>query len=252
MKEKIDPAFKKRQKETAAHFAVRAIQMAIHEGELKIGDALPSEKELVGRLGIGRSSLREGIRILETIGILEVRHGVGTYVVDNYVQSLLKMLGFSLTGDNLRCFLDARRVLECGSIKLVCDKLSEDSLAELESLAKTLSPSRELADNIANDFLFHSRLVEHTGNPMLKRFYSMIEALLHELMENLMCHDDIVQDARLAHLEIVDALRSGNPVAAGQAMERHLVRVEEYSRSHASGFMPDGLNKAPAAVTAAS
>lgn len=258
MTEKSKPEFKKRQKETASHFVVRSIQRAIREGELKIGDALPSEKELVERLGIGRSSVREGIRILETIGILEVRHGVGTYIVDNYVESLFKMLGFSLVGENLWYFLAARRVLESGSIRLVHGRLSEDDLTELETLSRLLSPGGPLKDNIDHDFLFHSRLVEHTGNTMLIRIYSMIETLLHELMQTLMSHADIVEDARAAHLKIVESLRSPDPREAEQAMDRHLSRVEEYSRAYVNPPVQiepgrgAGNDKESAAATAAS
>ncbi|MDD4080076.1 MAG: FCD domain-containing protein [Eubacteriales bacterium] len=239
MKEKNDPAFKKRQKETASHYAVRSIQKAIREGELKIGDALPSEKELVERLGIGRSSVREGIRILETIGILEVRHGVGTYVVDNYVESLFRMLGFSLAGDNLWYFLAARRVLECGSIRLVCGSLSDDNLTELGKLAGNLSPQNGLEENIEIDYLFHSRLIQHTGNAMIIRIYSMIHTLLRELMEDLMGYEDICEDARTAHLEIVRSLRTRNPNDAEQAMGKHLERVEEYSKSRILQHIPE-------------
>ena len=196
-----------------------------------MGDVLPSEKELVDKFGIGRSSVREGIRILETIGILEVKHGKGTYIVDNFVESLFNMLGFSLVGDNLSYFLAARRVLECGSIKMVYGRLTTNDIDELEVLANKLSPKNQLKDNIVNDYLFHSKLIRHTGNTMLIRIYSMIENLLHELMEKLMGYEDIIEDARSAHLEIVKSLRSDNPNDAEQAMGSHLDRVDEYSKS---------------------
>lgn len=231
MKEKIDSVFMKKQKETASHYVVRSIQEAIRSGELKMGDVLPSEKELVDKFGIGRSSVREGIRILETIGILEVKHGKGTYIVDNFVESLFNMLGFSLVGDNLSYFLAARRVLECGSIKMVYGRLTTNDIDELEVLANKLSPKNQLKDNIVNDYLFHSKLIRHTGNTMLIRIYSMIENLLHELMEKLMGYEDIIEDARSAHLEIVKSLRSDNPNDAEQAMGSHLDRVDEYSKS---------------------
>lgn len=226
--EKIPADFQKKNREYASQYVVRSIQEAIHTGHLQIGDALPPEMELAEKLGVGRSSVREGIRILETIGILEVKHGKGTFVADNFVESLFKMLGFSMLSDNLGDFLAVRRVLECGSVQLQ-DPLSMEDVDELEALAKALSPENSLKDNIVYDRLFHTKLIEHTGNIMMIRIFNMVEGLLKELMESLMSYEDVVKEARKAHLKIVDGLRANNPHAVERAMSEHLARVEEYA-----------------------
>jgi len=220
----------KKANESAAQYVVRSIQDEIRTGRLKIGDMLPSETELAEKLGVGRSSVREGIRILTTFGILEVKQGRGTYVVDNFVESLFNMLGFSLVGDNLGYFLAARRVLECGCMQMDRDRLSNKDLDELEALANALSPGNSLKDNIVYDRMFHNKLVNHTGNTMIIRIYSMVEGLLWELMEKLMCYEDVIVEARKAHLRIVEALRADDHQAAERAMSEHLGRVEDYSR----------------------
>lgn len=221
-------AFQKKTREYASQYVVRSIQDGIHTGQLQIGDALPSEMELAEQLGVGRSSVREGIRILETIGILEVKHGKGTYVADNFVESLFKMMGFSMLSDNLGDFLAVRRVLECGSVQLQ-DPLSAEDVDELEALAKALSPENSLKDNIVYDRLFHNKLIRHTGNIMMIRIYDMVEGLLKELLENLMSYEDVVKEVRKAHLKIVEGLRTNNPHAVERAMSEHLASVEEYA-----------------------
>ncbi len=222
-------AFKKKPKESASQYVVRSIQEAIRSGNLKIGDALPSEMELAEKMGVGRSSIREGVRILTTFGILEVRQGKGTYIIDNFVESLFNMLGFSLVGDNLSYFLAARRVLECGCIKMSARGFSAEDLDELEELAKALSPQNTIRDNIDKDRQFHNKLIHHTGNTMMIRIYDMVGGLLWDLMVSLMCYDDVVEEARKAHLRIVEALRADDPQATERALSAHLSSVEDYA-----------------------
>ena len=227
--------FKKKTNESAAQYVVRSIQDAIRKGDLKIGDTLPSETELAEKLGVGRSSIREGIRILTTFGILEVKQGKGTYVVDHFVESLFNMLGFSLVGDNLGYFLAARRVLECGCMEMIdFGNMTVKDLNELEALANALSPNNALKDNIVFDRMFHNRLVTLTGNKMMIRIYSMVESLLWELMERLMGYEDVVVQAHKSHLRIVDALRKQDHHALVRAMSEHLGAVEDYSRERIS------------------
>ncbi len=225
-----DDLFKKRTKESASQYVVRSIQEAIRSGDLKIGDALPCETELAEKLGVGRSSVREGIRSLIAFGILEVKRGRGTFVVDNFVESLFNMLGFSLVGDNLGYFLAARRVLECGCIKMNQNSFASKELDELEALANALSPHNTLKDNINYDRMFHNKLIQHTGNTMMMRIYDMIGGLLWELMESLMCYEDVLTEAQKAHLNIVAALRVDDMQAAERAMSQHLGKVENYSQ----------------------
>lgn len=233
--EASETTFKKKPNESAAQYIVRSIQDAIRKGDLKIGDMLPSEMELAEKLGVGRSSIREGIRILTTFGILEVKQGKGTYVVDHFVESLFNMLGFSLVGDNLGYFLAARRVLECGCMEMVDPAaLTQKDLNELEALANALSPNNALKDNIVFDRMFHNKLVNLTDNKMMIRIYNMVESLLWELMENLMCYEDVVVQAHKSHLYIVDALRKQDRRALVRAMSEHLGAVEDYSRERLS------------------
>ena len=79
---------------TATSLVVNTIREAIQKGKLKVGDKLPNETELAKEIGVGRSSFREGIRILAAYGVVEVRQGEGTFIVNKISEQILEFLGF--------------------------------------------------------------------------------------------------------------------------------------------------------------
>ena len=84
------------------------VRYAVKNGTYNVGDKLPNESELAATIGVGRSSLREGMRILATYGIVEIRQGDGTYIIDKTVERFLDFLGY-IPSSNLQDFIDLRK-----------------------------------------------------------------------------------------------------------------------------------------------
>ena len=221
----------KKEKLSATDHVIEAIKQMLHSGELKVGDKLPNEMELCEMLGVSRSSLREGIKILVNIGYLEVRRGQGTYVVDNFVKNIFNMLGFVHEGENLNYFMSVRRVLECGSIRLIYDKLREEQCDELEQISLGIDSSKsDLETIIKLDKEFHNKLFEYTENPLMIKLYGMITQMIDYVMSNLMSYEEVSNDAREVHLRLVDALRKKDLYDSMEAIDEHMQKIENYKK----------------------
>src|SRR4030095_9878262 len=145
------------------------------DGDLRPGDKLPVEKDLAASLGVSRNTLREAVRALSTLKVLQTRQGDGTYVTTLQPALLLDGMGFVADlhrEDGELQFLHVRRLLEPEATALAVGRLTEAALAGLRDL---LDEAQELvrADPIdhdrlmANDRAFHSLITSHCGNPVL-------------------------------------------------------------------------------------
>lgn len=223
----------KKEKLSATDHVIETIKQMMHNGELKVGDKLPNEMELCEMLGVSRSSLREGTKILVNIGYLEVRRGQGTYVVDNFVKNIFNMLGFVHEGENLNYFMSVRRVLECGCIRLIYDKLREEQCDELEQMSLGIDSSKnDLETIIKLDKDFHNKLFEYTENPLMIKLYGMITQMVDYVMSNLMSYEEVSNDAREVHLRLVDALREKDLYASMGAIDDHMQTIENYKKTY--------------------
>ena len=224
----MDTTFKETKRVSAALQVVESVNGAIKEGKLKVGDRLPNEQELSALLGVGRSSLREGVRLLVANGVLEVRQGDGTYVTNKFAEKVFEYLGFSATPKDFLLLLELRRVLECGCIYSICGKLTEEDCKELERLASGIDTSRSTEANIDQDITFHEKLFLLTENYLTYQMYRMMWHALSSLMHDMMQHPDVVADAHDSHMKIVNGLKANNPLAAVSAMGEHLDRIHHY------------------------
>ena len=224
--------FKKFEKPSTSQYVVDSIGREIQTGKLRTGDKLPGELELAERLGVSRSSVREGLSILAAYGVLEIRHGQGTFVCDGFVESLAKVLPFVPIKENLEPMLATRRILETGAIRLIYNKISDETCDELEQLSLKISPDYSLDAIISADRDFHRVLMETTHNPLLLRIYEMINTILDYLMDSLMSNPEVREKARESHLQIVKALREKDEMKSVLAMEEHLSNVEAFARTY--------------------
>lgn len=224
---------KRIERTTTTDYVVNTIKEMIRSGELSVGAKLPSEVELCEMLGVGRSSVREGIKILVSYGFLEICRGQGTYVADNFVKSFFSILGFSHEGKDLHHFLSLRHVLENGCVQMICGKLTQKQCDALERVSIALDLSQKSVEDLVDlDQQFHSMLFEFTENPLMLKLYTMITQMIDYIMKNLMSHEDVVRDARQAHLRLVSALRTGEAYESLLAIDNHMQTVEEYARKY--------------------
>ena len=210
---------------------VDAVRLAIQRGELKVGDKLPKESDMAEELGVGRSSLREGIKILNAYGIVESRQGEGTYIVNNSARNFFQFMGFFPSAENTINYLELRRTIEVGNIVSVYDKLTNEDLEELEKLAEILHKKCPIDEYVEADKNFHQALISYTQNPMLIQINNMIAELRSNLLYQIFCYPKIVEDAYNAHRKIVQAIRSRDLLACIRAVNDHLDTTEAHAKS---------------------
>lgn len=209
---------------------VNFIRRAIQSGKLKVGDRLPNEGELANTIGVGRSSLREGMRILAAYGVVEIRQGEGTFVINRTAEQFFDFLGFMPNNSTLVSFIELRRVIETGNIVTVYDKLTQGDIVELQALVDRLDSKNGLEACVSADREFHKKLLTLSGNPLMIELDKMIYHMRSELLYRIMCYDEVVRDARQAHQKILDALTARDMLRCIQLVTSHLDTTAEHMR----------------------
>lgn len=222
---------------------VHGVREMILRGELGPGDRLPVEKDLAPRFAVSRGSLREGVRALAQLGILESRQGSGTFVTELLPHTLLAPVGFVADlqpGASPRDLQAVRRILETGAIRTAALRITDAQLdaaaAAVEQGAAALD--REVSDHDAAmraDMAFHGVVADASGNAVLA---SLIEALASRTLRGRLWRALVDEEAASRavdeHRDILAALRAHDPEAAAVRMAGHLLSVETFLERHAT------------------
>jgi GntR family transcriptional repressor for pyruvate dehydrogenase complex len=208
---------------------VNYIRARMEDGSLKPGDRIPPEREFAKELKISRASLRMGIGYLAAMGVMKVRHGVGTFVADGpaeFGKSSLGLLG-ALHGFKPWQMFEVRNLLETSLAALAAERGREAHFTALaEEVAEMYATIDDPAQYLIHDVRFHRTIAQASGNPILA---ALMETLSTALYEERRITAERAKDRKMsleAHREIYRAIRSGNSAEARQAMERHLRSAE--------------------------
>ncbi|PKQ27105.1 MAG: GntR family transcriptional regulator [Actinobacteria bacterium HGW-Actinobacteria-4] len=214
--------------------AILKIKEMILSGELKPGDRLPREADLAETLGLSRNSLREAVKALTLINILDVRQGDGTYVTSLDPNLLLDALTFVVDfhrDDSVLEFLQVRRIMEPASASLAAQRVTPE---ELESMQRSLDASQLEStpeELLAIDMDFHRQVAAASGNTVLA---SLIEGLSAPTNRARIWRGRTQSDAHVRtsreHQAIHDALAAHDPELAHAAMLAHVAGVEGWLR----------------------
>ena len=218
---------KQTERVSATSYVVNSIRQSIQSGKLKIGDKLPREADMAEELGVGRSTLREAIKILNTYGVVESRQGEGTYIVDKIAQNFFEFMGFFPSKENDIHYLELRRVVEGGSMITIYNKLKEAELNELEKLVDIMNEKHTIDEYVAADVAFHHTLIAYSQNPLLIQINNMLIHMRYDQLNRLFCYHEIVEDAYNEHGGIVQALRSGDLMQCINAVNNHLDKTSD-------------------------
>jgi GntR family transcriptional repressor for pyruvate dehydrogenase complex len=204
---------------------VSHIRRLIENGTLRAGDKIPPEREFARKLKISRASLRTGIGYLAAMGVMKVRHGVGTFVSDgppDLGHASLGLLG-ALHGFKLWQLFEARLILESNLAFLAAERgLDENFAALAEEVAEMYATVDDPADYLIHDVRFHRAIAEASGNPILAAVMETIASSLYDHRLGTVERAQNLKDSAKEHRNIYRAIRSRNAAAARQAMELHL------------------------------
>jgi GntR family transcriptional repressor for pyruvate dehydrogenase complex len=208
---------------------VNHIRAKIENGTLKPGDKIPPEREFARALKISRASLRTGIGYLAAVGVMKVRHGVGTFVSDGpaeFGKSSLGLLG-ALHGFKSWQMFEARNLLETNLAALAAERGQEEHLTQLaEEVTEMYATVDDPAQYLIHDVRFHRTIAQASGNPILAALMETVTTALYDARRRTAERAKDRKSSLEAHREIYRAIRAGSAAEARSAMERHLHSAE--------------------------
>ncbi|MFD5073754.1 FadR/GntR family transcriptional regulator [Streptomyces sp. NPDC058274] len=223
------------QKGTVTQRAIERIKAMIGEGRLEPGQRLPTERDLAAQLGMSRSSMREAIRALTVLGVLEARHGSGTYVTQLEAGDLLETFGVVADlsrGPRLVELLEVRRILESTATALAAARITAAQLAEVEEHLTAMNATDDPEEILAHDLAFHRAIGAAAGNDTMA---AILEGLSSRTFRARVWRGyqeaDAFERTRREHAAIHRALVARDPEAARAAAAAHVGEVEEWLRT---------------------
>ncbi|MCL4560332.1 MAG: FadR family transcriptional regulator [Chloroflexi bacterium] len=218
------------EKEVLSQKIAARLLSLIREKQLHPGDRLPPERELAVSMHVSRPSLREALRALSIMGIIENRQGSGTYVASLEPARLVEHLDliFSLEDSTYLDLLQARRVVEVGLSAMAAIRITPEEITDLEACLERSGRSIDNPEEFLQcDLEIHERIAEAARNKILSILMASISKLSvysrHRTGEDPEMRNLTYTD----HRAIITAIKKRDPQAASRAMERHLDHVEE-------------------------
>ncbi len=219
------PIGKMERREPPASEVARKLLEYLLSSDIQPGSRLPSERQLASSLDIGRSAVRDALRPLTWLGIIEVRQGDGTYLRGVSSDLLPKVIEWGLLLGEKRVLdlVEARRHIEIVTARLAAERRTVDGADEIhEALARMAASRDDRAAFVDADIAFHLKIAELAGNSVLFGILSSIQSLLRVWIERVSQSTESNEDAYLIHVPIADAIEAGNGETAARAMADHL------------------------------
>jgi DNA-binding FadR family transcriptional regulator len=218
----------------------------IDENGLAAGAPLPPEGDLAQQLGVSRNSVREAIKALESVGVLETRRGVGVFVKAFSFEPLLENLAYGLGGalKQIEEVIEIRRTLEVGLIHNTLRLIGADDLSELRETLDAMRRRAERGESFpAEDLRFHQLLFRCQDNEVLSRLIEVFWLAFYKASDFVNLANDDPMATWREHAAIVDAVEAGDLAGARDRLDKHyegITRVIADNKIHASdGRIPE-------------
>ncbi|ULL16115.1 FadR family transcriptional regulator [Paenibacillus sp. H1-7] len=202
---------------------VEQLQKKISLGELGPGMQIPTEPELMNQFGVGRSTIREAVRVLVHAGLLEKKQGHGTFVCEQ--KTMKEPLDYRLRRAEILEVYEVRRMMELEAARLAALRRDDDDLRTMRELLDRRQHA--LADGKMSDYLdadiaYHIAVVAATKNAVLMDLYRTFTDVIRQALENLMKDPEPKNQYSLQHEKIYEAIRDRDPHAAEMYSIQHL------------------------------
>ncbi len=208
---------------------VEQLKDLITKGELRPGQRLPSERELASKLNIGRPSVREALRVLEAIGYIEVRLGLGVFIREHANGLEEQEMNFIINSvlkekSRTKHLYEARELIEPNLAGLAAERITETEIAKFQDYFKDIKEKIE-SDTICfeDDKKFHLLLAEAAKNDFLKFLLIFILESLNADLKEYFEIEGRKKQSYLEHLKIFKAIKENNSEKANKIMEEHLI-----------------------------
>lgn len=207
-------------KESVVQSVINCLTDAIRSEDLKPGDKIPPEPELAESLGVARSSVREAIKILTYLGVLESKRSEGTFVCSGYKESMIDPMvyGIILNQDSFDNLMELREMTEVGMMRLAIEHHDKDELEELSEILKEMERALNLKENRVDTFFqadnrFHDKIAEMGKNPMADKINRVVRSLTHAVRYQTvtaMILGGMSNKLLDAHVQLYEAIKSGD------------------------------------------
>jgi GntR family transcriptional repressor for pyruvate dehydrogenase complex len=205
------------------------ITRLITEGILKPGDRLPSESEMAERFGVGRSSLREAMRALQLLGIIEVIQGKGTFLCQTYVLPLATDWARLSKMGLISQVMEVRQIIEVTIAQLAAERATEEDIAAMWAAIRQAEEAH--GDSVVSgeaSVNFHLALAEATHNEVLALMYRTVRDLYLETARHTQMTPESAENRLQDHRRILECVEQQNPERASQLMAKHIEKGRQF------------------------
>lgn len=206
---------------------IEQIKSKIKSGEIKKGDKLPSEREMSELIGVSRTSVREAIRALEVVGLVESKQGAGNYIKTNFDNSLFEPLSvmFMLQESSVKEMYDLRETLELECAKLSAKNIEDNELALLTAIVDRMYLAVSEEESLELDIKFHYLIAKTSRNVLLINMLDVISQLMDEFIQKSrmqILHEGNTKESLLEiHENLLRALKCKDEGKVCNAMKEH-------------------------------
>ena len=220
--------------------AISLVQDLIRSGEIKPGDRLPNETEFSAQLGVSRNSLREAVRAMSAMKILEARQGDGTYVSGLDPSKMIETLRFAVDVSGpqaVQWFLEIRIVLEMHTTSIAAARRTRQDLDRLKKCHQAMLQAEDTDTLLKMDSEFHRIIAEASQNPILISLLNVVSApaLRARIWRNRMT-ESAYNNLRIEHEEVLNNIEAQNIEGAKYAMYAHINGVQNWVKTHPDFF----------------
>ncbi len=230
---------------SAVETAFHGIRQMIATGRLQAEQKFPPEPELCDELGVSRGSLREALRMLSALGVVESRHGSGTYVSQLRAEDIIGSMSLTVELLPLSSLLDMyelRRILESHAAAQAAAKLTPELGQTLSDLADAMEAETDNFEITRLDHKFHSTILEAADNPTLAALVDVFRSRSRSYqIFGLPDGPEIVRISHRGHRIILNAILARDPIAASMAAGSHVAQTEAWLREYQPPQGPDPL-----------
>jgi GntR family transcriptional repressor for pyruvate dehydrogenase complex len=229
--------FKQVKSKKVYQHVVEQIQVMVMNGELKKDDKLPTERDLAEELGVSRTSIREALRSLEMIGLVESRQGEGNFIGGNIKSNFFEPLSvmFMLNQGNPRDILELRMVIEVEAASLAAQRVNNEDrtkdIKELNNLMKRLREASNEEESKSIDLQLHYKIAEITGNYLIMMLLNTISSLMETFVESargmILVDPENREKLLNEHQSIVDSISEGDSEKSIKSMREHLDTINK-------------------------
>jgi GntR family transcriptional repressor for pyruvate dehydrogenase complex len=242
------PRLELAKREPVSTEVARALLDYIFSGEVQPGARLPSERQLAESFGVGRSVVREALKSLGLLGLVEFRQGGGTYFRGADSELLPRVIEWGLMLGERRTLdlVETRQHMEVLLARLAAQRRDADDLRAMQQHLREMKRSKTTDDFVDADVAFHLAVAKASKNSVLISLHSSIASLLHVWIHRVITAADSNAPSYDEHVPIFDAVKAGDADAAAATMARHMDAAADRLRAAlaADGDAPNSDDRA--------